>query len=71
MIPNRIDSEMAKAIEAETGRQRDNLLMIASENYASQAVMEAHTSVVTNKYAEDYPADRYYGGCEHVNIVES
>lgn len=67
---SRVDSQIAKAIKAETERQRDNLIMIASENYISQAVMEAQASVLTNKYAEGYPGARYYGGCENVDIVE-
>lgn len=67
---SRVDSQIAKAINAETERQRDNLIMIASENYISQAVMEAQASVLTNKYAEGYPGARYYGGCENVDIVE-
>ena len=56
--------------EAEQQRQRQGLEMIASENYTSPAVMEATGSVLTNKYAEGYPGRRYYGGCEHVDIVE-
>lgn len=71
MSLNRVDSQIAKAIKAETDRQRDNLIMIASENYISQAVMEAQASVLTNKYAEGYPGVRYYGGCENVDIVEN
>ncbi|MBW2002210.1 MAG: serine hydroxymethyltransferase [Deltaproteobacteria bacterium] len=66
-----IDSQIAKAIDAETERQRDNLLMIASENYASQAVMDIQGSVLTNKYAEGYPGARYYAGCKNVDIVEN
>ena len=68
---SRVDSQIAKAIKSETERQRDNLIMIASENYTSQAVMEAQASVLTNKYAEGYPGARYYGGCENVDIVEN
>jgi glycine hydroxymethyltransferase len=71
MSLHRVDPEIARAIEAETERQRDNLLMIASENYTSRAVMEAQANVLTNKYAEGYPGDRYYGGCEHVDRVET
>ena len=71
MSLNRVDSQIAKAIKSETERQRDNLIMIASENYTSQAVMEAQASVLTNKYAEGYPGARYYGGCENVDIVEN
>ena len=64
------DRELLGAIEAELQRERRNLVMIASENYASLPVMEAQASVLTNKYAEGYPAARYYGGCEHVDRVE-
>lgn len=64
------DPEIAKVIELELGRQRDKLEMIASENFVSKAVMEAQGSVLTNKYAEGYPHKRYYGGCEHVDVVE-
>ena len=71
MSLNTIDSQIAKAIEAETERQRDNLVMIASENYASQAVMNIQGSVLTNKYAEGYPGTRYYAGCKNVDIVEN
>ncbi len=67
----KVDPLIANAIEAERRRQSDTLLMIASENYASRAVLEAQASVLTNKYAEGYPGNRYYGGCEHVDIVES
>jgi glycine hydroxymethyltransferase len=66
-----IDSQIAKAIDAETERQRDNLVMIASENYASQAVMDIQGSVLTNKYAEGYPGARYYAGCKNVDIIEN
>jgi glycine hydroxymethyltransferase len=65
------DSPIANAIEAERARQSDTLLMIASENYTSKAVLEAQASVLTNKYAEGYPGRRYYGGCEYADIVES
>jgi len=71
MSLNTIDSQIAKAIEAETERQRDNLVMIASENYASQAVMNIQGSILTNKYAEGYPGARYYAGCKNVDIVEN
>jgi len=64
------DSEIADAIQQEIDRERDSLVMIASENYTSQAVIEAQANVMTNKYAEGYPAKRYYGGCEYVDIVE-
>ncbi|MEU9890568.1 serine hydroxymethyltransferase [Sphaerisporangium sp. NPDC051011] len=65
-----IDPEVAKAVEAELDRQRDTLEMIASENFAPTAVLEAQGSVLTNKYAEGYPGRRYYGGCEHVDVIE-
>ena len=58
------------AIEAELGRQRSKIELIASENFVSEAVMEAQGSVLTNKYAEGYPGKRYYGGCEYVDVVE-
>jgi glycine hydroxymethyltransferase len=64
------DPEVAAAIGAELGRQRLGLEMIASENHAPLAVMEAQGSVLTNKYAEGYPGRRYYGGCEHVDVIE-
>lgn len=64
------DPEVAKAIAAEVERQQDHIELIASENYVSCAVMEAQGSQLTNKYAEGYPAKRYYGGCEHVDVVE-
>ncbi len=64
------DPELAKAIDDETARQEDHIELIASENYCSPAVMEAQGSSLTNKYAEGYPAKRYYGGCEHVDVVE-
>lgn len=67
----KVDPLIANAIEAERTRQSDTLLMIASENYTSRAVLEAQASVLTNKYAEGYPGNRYYGGCEHVDIVEN
>ncbi|WP_168121389.1 serine hydroxymethyltransferase [Paenibacillus sp. HB172176] len=64
------DPEVLKALGLELGRQRDNIELIASENIVSEAVLEAMGSVLTNKYAEGYPGKRYYGGCEHVDIVE-
>ncbi|SDN84992.1 serine hydroxymethyltransferase [Geodermatophilus sp. DSM 45219] len=64
------DPEVAEAISAELGRQQATLEMIASENFAPVAVMQAQGSVLTNKYAEGYPGRRYYGGCEHVDVVE-
>ncbi len=65
-----VDPEIAKAIRAETERQSRNLELIASENFVSEAVLEAVGSVMTNKYAEGYPGKRYYGGCEIVDIAE-
>lgn len=64
------DSTVFQAIENELKRQQTNIELIASENFVSQAVMEAQGSVLTNKYAEGYPGRRYYGGCEYVDIVE-
>ena len=64
------DPEIAAAIDSELGRQRDKIELIASENIASRAVLEAAGSVFTNKYAEGYPGKRYYGGCEYADIVE-
>ena len=64
------DSELAAAMEAEARRQEEHVELIASENYASQRVMEAQGSVLTNKYAEGYPGKRYYGGCEYVDEAE-
>ncbi len=66
-----VDPEVSCAIGLETRRQQQTLELIASENVASQAVLEAQGSVLTNKYAEGYPGRRYYGGCEFVDIVES
>jgi glycine hydroxymethyltransferase len=65
------DPEIFAAISNEERRQRDNLELIASENYASRAVREANASVMTNKYAEGYPGKRYYGGCEFVDVAEN
>ncbi|WP_110112627.1 serine hydroxymethyltransferase [Bacillus sp. CGMCC 1.16541] len=64
------DPEIYKAIQEELGRQRTKIELIASENFVSEAVMEAQGSVLTNKYAEGYPGKRYYGGCEHVDVAE-
>ncbi|MGG3836480.1 serine hydroxymethyltransferase [Paenibacillus dendritiformis] len=64
------DPEVLKAMDLELQRQRNNIELIASENIVSEAVMEAMGTVLTNKYAEGYPGKRYYGGCEHVDIVE-
>src|ERR671930_2790709 len=65
-----VDPEVSKAIRLETERQARNLELIASENFVSEAVLEAVGSVMTNKYAEGYPGRRYYGGCEVVDVVE-
>ena len=65
------DPEIAAAIDAELGRQRKEIELIASENIVSAAVMEAQGSVMTNKYAEGYPGRRYYGGCQHVDVAEN
>jgi glycine hydroxymethyltransferase len=65
-----VDPEIAKALADELDRQRGTLEMIASENFAPVSVIEAQGSVLTNKYAEGYPGRRYYGGCEHVDVVE-
>ena len=65
------DKALYKAIVGEQKRQQDNLELIASENYATEAVLEAQGSVLTNKYAEGYPGRRWYGGCEHVDVAET
>ena len=65
------DPEVYSAILHEERRQKENLELIASENYASRAVREAMASVLTNKYAEGYPGKRYYGGCEWVDVAEN
>ena len=65
-----LDPEVYRAIRSEIDREKNNLVMIASENYASRAVIEAQANVMTNKYAEGYPGARYYGGCEYVDDVE-
>ena len=65
------DSEIARVLQDERHRQNTGLELIASENFVSQAVMEAQGSVLTNKYAEGYPGKRYYGGCEFVDVAES
>ena len=62
--------ELWKAIQGEECRQEEHIELIASENYASPRVMEAQGTQLTNKYAEGYPRKRYYGGCEHVDVVE-
>ena len=65
-----VDAELANAMEAERERQNSHIELIASENWVSEAVMEAMGSILTNKYAEGYPGRRYYGGCECVDVVE-
>ena len=65
------DPEIARAIDQELGRQRDEIELIASENIVSRAVLEAQGSVMTNKYAEGYPGRRYYGGCQFVDVAEN
>ncbi len=65
------DPEVAAAVDHETLRQHEGLEMIASENFVSEAVLEAAGSVFTNKYAEGYPGRRYYGGCEFADVVEN
>src|SRR5208337_644548 len=66
-----VDPDIALAIDNETRRQHEGLELIASENFVSEAVLEAMGSVFTNKYAEGYPAKRYYGGCEFTDVVEN
>jgi len=68
---DKIDPEIAATIRGELSRQRDTLEMIASENFTHPAVLEAMSSVMTNKYAEGYPGKRYYGGCEQVDVAEN
>ena len=65
------DPELYSAVMNETARQRNKIELIASENFVSETVMEANGTTLTNKYAEGYPAKRYYGGCEHVDVVET
>lgn len=67
---NRLDPDVAKHLELELDRQRENIELIASENFVSKAVLEALGSIATNKYAEGYPGKRYYGGCEFLDVVE-
>ena len=64
------DQQLYDAIQKEFDRQNENIELIASENFVSEAVLEAQGSVLTNKYAEGYPNKRYYGGCENVDIAE-
>ena len=68
---HRSDPQVAEAIQREGRRQRESIVLIASENYASRHVLEAQATVLNNKYAEGYPGRRYYGGCEHVDTVEA
>ena len=68
---NELDPELAKAVKQEQQRQEEHIELIASENYASQAIMDLQGSVLTNKYAEGYPGRRYYGGCEYVDKAEA
>jgi glycine hydroxymethyltransferase len=70
-IISQFDPEVAEAIESEADRQRHKIELIASENFVSEAVMEALGTPLTNKYAEGYPGKRYYGGCEYVDVVEN
>ena len=70
-ILEKVDPQVAQAIRLETEREEYNLELIASENFVSEAVMEAQGSVMTNKYAEGYPGKRYYGGCSQVDVVEN
>jgi glycine hydroxymethyltransferase len=65
------DPEVYEAIQSEIARERKNIVLIASENYASRAVLEVQGSVFTNKYAEGYPGKRYYGGCEYADLIEN
>ncbi|AUS96544.1 serine hydroxymethyltransferase [Clostridium thermosuccinogenes] len=67
----KVDPDIARAIEDEVNRQRNNIELIASENFVSEAVMEALGTPLTNKYAEGYPGKRYYGGCDYVDVVEN
>ncbi len=66
-----LDPEVYAAVSNETARQRNKIELIASENFVSETVMEANGTTLTNKYAEGYPSKRYYGGCEHVDVVEN
>jgi glycine hydroxymethyltransferase len=64
------DPDILAAVKSEYHRQNDQIELIASENIVSKAVLEAQGTILTNKYAEGYPGKRYYGGCEHVDVVE-
>src|SRR5512147_2532116 len=68
---HQVDPEIATAIDNETRRQHEGLELIASENFVSEAVLEALGTVFTNKYAEGYPGKRYYGGCEFADVAET
>src|ERR1044071_3620516 len=70
ILVEQADPELWAAIQAENARQEHHIELIASENYASPAVMAAQGSQLTNKYAEGYPGKRYYGGCENVDVAE-
>ena len=70
ILVEQTDPEVWAAIQAENLRQEEHIELIASENYASPAVMAAQGSQLTNKYAEGYPGKRYYGGCENVDVIE-
>src|SRR5690625_7281746 len=65
------DPQVQEVIDKELDRQNNNIELIASENFVSPAVLEAQGSILTNKYAEGYTGKRYYGGCEHVDVVEN
>ena len=65
------DAELYEAVMNEAARQKNKIELIASENFVSETVMEANSTILTNKYAEGYPSKRYYGGCEHVDVVET
>ena len=67
---DQVDPALWAAIQQEDARQEHHIELIASENYTSPAVMQAQGTQLTNKYAEGYPSKRYYGGCEHVDVVE-
>ena len=65
------DPDLYAAVSAELQRQRNKIELIASENFVSETVMDANSTILTNKYAEGYPEKRYYGGCENVDVVET
>lgn len=66
-----MDPKLKEALILEMQRQKDNIELIASENYVSEAILELQGSVLTNKYAEGYPGKRYYGGCQYIDIFET